>query len=134
VLTARTEATDRMLIFGERHLRRVLAEYARHYNGRRPHRSRYLHPPRPTIPPSASPASGSNAGPSSAVLSTNTSKLRRRPGQHPWPSLEPHRRHGRRPAQTPMTSTLISQPCPSCVRAPEGPHGCGGRRARTASM
>ena len=27
VLTARTEVTDRMLIFGERHLRRVLAEY-----------------------------------------------------------------------------------------------------------
>src|SRR6266542_2907198 len=36
VLTARTEITDRMLIFGERHLRPVLAEYARHYNGRRP--------------------------------------------------------------------------------------------------
>jgi hypothetical protein len=28
VLTVRTELTDRMLIFGERHLRRVLAEYA----------------------------------------------------------------------------------------------------------
>ena len=32
VLTVRTEVTDRMLIFGERHLRRVLAEYAAHYN------------------------------------------------------------------------------------------------------
>ena len=50
VLTARTEVTDRMLIFGERHLRSVLAEYARHYNGRRPHRSRQLHPPRPDHP------------------------------------------------------------------------------------
>jgi transposase InsO family protein len=50
VLTARTKVTDRMLIFGERHLRRVLAEYARHYNGRRPHRSRHLHPPRPNHP------------------------------------------------------------------------------------
>ena len=47
VLTARTEVTDRMLIFGERHLRRVLAGYAAHYNGRRPHRSRQLRPPRP---------------------------------------------------------------------------------------
>ena len=47
VLTARTEVTDRMLIFGERHLRLVLAEYAAHYNGRRPHRGRQLHPPRP---------------------------------------------------------------------------------------
>ena len=50
VLTARTEITDRMLIFGERHLRLVLAQYAVHYNGRRPHRSRQLHPPRPDHP------------------------------------------------------------------------------------
>jgi len=47
VLTARTEVTDRMLIFGERHLRRILAEYEAHYNGRRPHRSCQLRPPRP---------------------------------------------------------------------------------------
>ncbi len=47
VLTARTEITDRMLIFSERHLRPVLAEYEAHYNGRRPHRSRQLRPPRP---------------------------------------------------------------------------------------
>jgi transposase InsO family protein len=50
VLTARTEVTDRMLIFGERHLRIVMAEYEAHYNGRRPHRSRQLHPPRPDYP------------------------------------------------------------------------------------
>jgi putative transposase len=30
VLTVRTEVTDRMLIFGERHLRKVLAVYAAH--------------------------------------------------------------------------------------------------------
>ncbi len=47
VLTARTEVTDRMLIFGERHLRLVMTEYEAHYNGRRPHRSRELRPPRP---------------------------------------------------------------------------------------
>ena len=47
VLTARTEVTDRMLIFGQRHLRTILAQYEAHYNGRRPHRSRQLRPPRP---------------------------------------------------------------------------------------
>ena len=50
VLTARTEVTDRMLISGERHLRTVLTEYETHYNGRRPHRSRQLRPPRPDHP------------------------------------------------------------------------------------
>jgi putative transposase len=52
VLTARTELTDRILIFGERHLRTVLARYAAHYNGRRPHRALHLQPPRPDHPAS----------------------------------------------------------------------------------
>jgi transposase InsO family protein len=50
VLTVRAEVTDRMLIFGQRHMRAILAEYEAHYNGRRPHRSRQLHPPRPDHP------------------------------------------------------------------------------------
>ena len=50
VLTARTEITDQMLIFGQRHLRTILAKYEAHYNGRRPHRSRQLRPPRPDHP------------------------------------------------------------------------------------
>jgi len=50
VLTARTEVTDQMLIFGERHLRTILAQYEGHNNGRRPHRSRQLRPPRPDQP------------------------------------------------------------------------------------
>jgi transposase InsO family protein len=50
VLTARAEVTDRMLIFGQRHLRTVLAQYEGHCNGRRPHRSRQLRPPRPDHP------------------------------------------------------------------------------------
>jgi transposase InsO family protein len=50
VLTARTELTDRILIFGERHLRSVLARYGAHYNGRRPHRALRLLPPRPDHP------------------------------------------------------------------------------------
>ena len=50
VLSARTEVTDRMLIFGERHLGRVLAEYARHCNRQRPHRGCQFRPPRPDHP------------------------------------------------------------------------------------
>ena len=51
VLTARTELTERVLIFSERHLRTTLAEYETHYYGRRPYRSRPLCPPRPDHPP-----------------------------------------------------------------------------------
>jgi putative transposase len=50
VRTVRAERTDRMLIFNQRHLRAVLAEYVRHYNDRRPHRACGLRPPRPTHP------------------------------------------------------------------------------------
>lgn len=50
VLTVRSEITDRMLIFGQRHLRTMLDEYVGHYNGRRPHRGRQLHPPQPDHP------------------------------------------------------------------------------------
>ncbi|MFE9172885.1 integrase core domain-containing protein [Streptomyces kebangsaanensis] len=37
--SCRREATDRVLITGERHLRLVLDEYAGHHNEHRPHRS-----------------------------------------------------------------------------------------------
>jgi putative transposase len=50
VLTARTEVTDRMMIFSQRHLRIVMAQYSQHYNGRRPHRALQLQPPRPDHP------------------------------------------------------------------------------------
>jgi putative transposase len=43
--TVRREVLDRMLILGCRQLRLVLAEYADHYNGHRPHRALGQAPP-----------------------------------------------------------------------------------------
>jgi transposase InsO family protein len=43
--TLRRECLGHLLIHGERHLRRVLGEYAWHYNEHRPHQSREQRPP-----------------------------------------------------------------------------------------
>jgi putative transposase len=50
VLTARTEITDRMLIFSERHLRSVPDRVRPALQRQRPHRGRQLHPPRADHP------------------------------------------------------------------------------------
>ena len=47
IRTLHAELTDRTLILGTRHLRRVLTEYVRHYNQARPHRALSPQPPRP---------------------------------------------------------------------------------------
>ena len=86
VLTVRTEATDLMLIFGERHLRHVLAEYAAHYNTHgRIEPSSYVHRARNRPSPSQFWA-GSAVDQSSEASSTSTSPQPETADQTPWPS------------------------------------------------
>ena len=49
--TVRRECLDRLLIFNDRQLLRVLAEYETHYNTHRPHRSLDQRPPAPGTGP-----------------------------------------------------------------------------------
>jgi putative transposase len=50
VRTVRSECLDWTLVWNQRQLHQVLAEYLRHYNTVRPHRSLDLQPPRPPGP------------------------------------------------------------------------------------
>jgi putative transposase len=58
VRTVRNECLDHILVFGRRHLERVLRDYVAHFNDERPHRSLHLIPPAGSSEPRGSPSSG----------------------------------------------------------------------------
>lgn len=62
VATVRSECLDWTLVFGRRHLDRVLHTYLRHYNEHRPHRALDLQPPDPGPRPDAVPSGGPSEG------------------------------------------------------------------------
>ena len=67
VLTARTEVTDRMLIFGQRHLQTILDEYEATTTDGDPIAASSSNRPGLTTPSPTSPGRGSSAGASSAA-------------------------------------------------------------------
>ena len=124
VLTARTELTDRMLIFGQRHLRTVLAEYETHYNGRRPHRSPHLRPPRPDHPLVDLSHERIERGPSSAASSTNTNEPHKPQVRTGGRILEPHTQGTVPKSLTPRRpKTTDVSPCKA--KGKPGPQGTG---------
>jgi putative transposase len=56
--TFRRECLDHIIVISERHLVRILHEYAEHYNGARPHRSLALDAPVPRLRPLKPPDGG----------------------------------------------------------------------------
>jgi transposase InsO family protein len=53
--TLRRDCLDHLVVVNERHLRAILAEFARYYNAQRPHRTLRLETPIPTTRPSEGP-------------------------------------------------------------------------------
>jgi len=91
VLTIRTEVTDRMLIFGQRHLRTILVQYAAHYNGRRPIAAASSTRPGPITRRRPQPQTDQAPGPARRAHQRIRAGPRRSPGQDRWPNLKPHR-------------------------------------------
>jgi hypothetical protein len=119
VLTERTEVTDRMLIFSQRHLRLVLAQYEAHYTGGGPIAAASSARPVLTTLPPTSPGRGSSAGPYSAASSASTSEPHRvRSG----PMAEFWNPTGRCPQLAPAIERVIKRTgrCPRTITADRG--------------
>ena len=114
MLTARPEVTDRMLIFGQRHLRTILAQYGPTTTDAAPFAadSSTRHIPATRSP--ISPRSRSSVGPSSAASSANTNGQHRSPCQHQWPSS------GTPPAALPCAGRMGKIP-PECTPSGDAP-------------
>ncbi len=56
--TLRRECLDRVFVFNERHLQRLVTEFVDYYNRHRPHRSLNQHPPCPVVPIPTGPPDG----------------------------------------------------------------------------
>jgi hypothetical protein len=82
-----------MLIFGQRHLRTILAQYEAHYNGRRPHRSRQLRQLRPPRSHGHGPFPGANQASACRRWSPQRVRASRLKGQANTSGrvMEPHR-------------------------------------------
>ena len=55
VRTVRNYCLDHLIVVNERHLRSILPEFVRYYDGDRPHRSLALEAPEPAARPTAGP-------------------------------------------------------------------------------
>jgi putative transposase len=125
VLTVRTEVTDRMLIFGQRHLQTILDEYeAPTTTDGDPIAASSSNRPGPTTLSPTFPRSGSSVGPSSEASSTSTSGPHRSQGQDRWPNSGTPQAPARYPASGPGTA-----PARRRSAAPRHSRGGTGRRS-----
>jgi hypothetical protein len=86
--SARRECMDHILIFGRRHLLRVLGAYTEHSNRARPHRSLDLRPPDPSLNSETLPGKKVRrrdvlSGSSMSTIGTRRDSCRRFGARHP---------------------------------------------------